>query len=842
MLAWWRLRNPRGATATFFHRLRVGVSFGILLCLGCKAHAPSNLISSYQGAESSFGRGDLKNALGSVDEGLRVGGHGDPNSFWRLQLLKSEILIWQGRNKDALAVLTVGNVPEPSDAVLLARKSVFLGFAESNLQQLELADRSFKAAERMSGAESPEVMVDLLLGEGKLALLRHDPVKSELLFRRALAIATDNHELFLSSQALGNLGVLQMQHAHYADAADLFNAALTAAQRVGAHGAAVRLTVNLGLAYRRMGDLDRASELFEESEKSSERLGMIIDQTTAVLNIGVIQFVQHQFSNAERNYQQALQLARQEDNQQYAILSLNDLAGVAIEEGDLDLAEKYNKEALLLEHSIGDHDTELYSLINEADISFRKQDRGTAGRLLQLVVHDRSTGFVVRAWALSVQARMDAQLNELEAAEKHYAAAIASLEEGRKSLGREELELSYPTNAKRIYDDYIDFLVAHNMPNEAFRVAELQRARTLTDGLGLNDSNSQTFNVAEAERAALRLRHPILSYWIGTKASYLWIVLPDHTQLFVLPGEDRIRPLVERYRAHLVGAFGGDDLADADGAQLYQILIGPVERWIKPQSEVTIIADGPLCGLNFETLVVKAPVPHYWIEDVSITSASSAFLLAVGSHARALHPTAAPRHLLLIGNPESPPNYSPLSYAGEEISLISEHFSKDQETVLSGKEATPAAYFKAEPAHYGLIHFVAHGTASRISPLDSAVVLSQDGSSYNLYARDIAANRLQADLVTISACDSAGSRIYSSEGLVGLSWAFLRAGARRVIASLWEVNDASTPKLMDHLYSAITAGEEPAVALRNAKLSLLHSQSVYQRPFYWAPFVLYEGS
>jgi CHAT domain-containing protein len=198
--------------------------------------------------------------------------------------------------------------------------------------------------------------------------------------------------------------------------------------------------------------------------------------------------------------------------------------------------------------------------------------------------------------------------------------------------------------------------------------------------------------------------------------------------------------------------------------------------------------------------------------------------------------------LLLIGNPQSPPNYPPLSHAGEEIRLVGEHFTKDQETVLSGKEATPAAYFKAKPENYGLIHFVAHGTASRISPLDSAVVLSRDGSSYNLYARDIAANRLQADLVTISACDSAGSRIYSSEGLVGLSWAFLRAGARRVIASLWEVNDASTPKLMDHLYSAITAGEEPAVALRNAKLSLLHSQSVYQRPFYWAPFVLYEGS
>jgi CHAT domain-containing protein len=101
---------------------------------------------------------------------------------------------------------------------------------------------------------------------------------------------------------------------------------------------------------------------------------------------------------------------------------------------------------------------------------------------------------------------------------------------------------------------------------------------------------------------------------------------------------------------------------------------------------------------------------------------------------------------------------------------------------------------------------------------------------------------LNARLVTISACDSAGSRIYSADGLVGLSWAFLRAGAHQVIAALWEVNDASTPKMMDTLYSGIEAGEEPSVALRGAKLALLRSQSVYSRPYYWASFVLYEGN
>jgi len=738
-------------------------------------------------------------------------------------------------------LLTAEDTSKPTDALLLARRSVLIGFAQSNLGQLDLASQSFAAAEKMSGTQSPEVMVDLLLGEGKLAAFRHDPAKSEGFLKRAVDVANDNHLLFLSSQATGNLGTLQMQRGHYADATDLFNASLAAAQKVGGQAAALRLTVNLGTAYRRMGDLDRASELFESAQNNAERLGLIPDEARAVLNLGMIQHIQHRYAPAQASYQQALQLARRLDDQQEQIFCLTDLAQVAIQEDSAGQAETFNNEALRLERSIGDHATELASVINEADILLLRQNVKEAEQLLGSVIQNRSADVLVRASALTSQANIDAKQNHVAAAVTHYKTAIASLEEERKSLGRDELQLSYPTHTKDYYDDYIHFLVTHDKPDEAFRVSELQRARTLTDGLGLSELRSQAFDAGEAQRAAARLGHPILSYWVGAKASYLWVVLPNHTQVFTLPAEETIRPLVERYRARLLGPLGGDSLVSADGQQLSKILIGPAEPWIKPKSEVTIILDGPLCGLNFETLPVASPQPHYWIEDVSITNASSAVLLAYGSHAKGALPVAAPRSLLLIGNPQSPPNYPSLTHAGEEIRLIEQHFPKDQETVLSGTQATPAAYFKAQPGKYSLIHFVAHGTASRVSPLDSAVVLSQDGSSYNLYARDIAASRLHANLVTISACDSAGARIYSSEGLVGLSWAFLRAGAERVIASLWVVNDAFTPKLMDQLYSSIVQGADPATALRDAKLTLLRSKGIYSRPFYWAPFVLYQG-
>jgi CHAT domain-containing protein/tetratricopeptide (TPR) repeat protein len=810
--------------------------------VACKKEPPHYTAETlYQRAEAGFQHGDLNGALNDVNDALQIVGKGDPDTFWRLRLLKSEILIWQGLNQNALALLHPGDLPEPSTPAVAARRSALLGIAESNLQQLDAADRTFQATERMQGSDSPEVRGDLLLGEGKLAAFHRDPAKSEQLFRNALQIAQDHDQPFLASKALGNLGMLQMQQYHYADAVDLFNSSLVAAQKVDAQASIVKLTVNLGWAYLRMGDFERSSDLFEESEKRSEQLGMIADQTTALMSVAAIRFVQHHFSDAEINYQRALQLARQVNNHEQVASCLIDVAQTAIEKGEFLQAEQYNNEALELEHSIGDRNLELYSLVNEAQISFGRQDPRTAERLLQEVIHNSGTDIHLQSWALSTQAEIDDQLNHSEDAKMHFKAAIASLEKERQSLGRDELKLSYPTRTKDIYSEYIDFLVEHGMADEAFRVAELQRARTLTEGLGLNELNSEAFNVTEAEHAAARLGHVILSYWMGAKRSYLWILLPDQSQLFVLPGEDEIRPLLERYRAHLVGPFSANDLGDADGHELYRILIGPVVPWIKPQSQVTIISDGALCGLNFETLLVNSPKPHYWIEDVSVTNASSAFLLTLGTHSAARRSTESTKTLLLIGDPQSPANYPALSHAGEEMGLVEKHFSPEQETVLSGKDATPVAYFRAKPESYALIHFVAHGTASRESPLDSAVVLSEDGTSYNLYARDIARDRLHARLVTVSACDSAGSRIYSSEGLVGLSWAFLRAGAQQVIAALWEVNDASTPQLMDHLYSAMAKGEDPESALREAKLALLRSDTIDRRPFYWAPFVLYEG-
>jgi len=250
---------------------------------------------------------------------------------------------------------------------------------------------------------------------------------------------------------------------------------------------------------------------------------------------------------------------------------------------------------------------------------------------------------------------------------------------------------------------------------------------------------------------------------------------------------------------------------------------------------VAIIPDGRIATFNMETIVVPTPRPHYWIEDVTIQRAASLQLLAPSPR------DSKSNRMLLIGNaPQADPAFPPLRHASAEIDRVKRHFNET--TTLAGAQATPHAYFASKPESFAFLHFVAHGVAARLEPLDSAVILGRDRDGYKLYARDIANHPLHARLVTISSCHGAGRRAFRGEGLVGLAWAFMRAGAHEVIASLWEVNDEATPGFMDEMYASIRAGRDPADALRAAKLKMLRSNTIYRKPLYWAPFVLYSRS
>jgi CHAT domain-containing protein len=271
---------------------------------------------------------------------------------------------------------------------------------------------------------------------------------------------------------------------------------------------------------------------------------------------------------------------------------------------------------------------------------------------------------------------------------------------------------------------------------------------------------------------------------------------------------------------------------------LYEELVAPVATWLPRNGRVVIVPDGALNNLNFETMPVPGERRRYWIEDVEIAVAPSLGILSAGVRPN----RAGARGVLLVGDPSSnDARFPKLRYASAEIEAVSKAFG-GRALVIRADEATPERYKAAKPGEFGIVHFTAHAEANTESPLDSAVILSQDGSGYKLYARDILEQPLSADLVTISACRGAGERTYAGEGLVGFARAFLRAGAQRVIAGLWDVDDRSTAVLMGRVYEKLADGSSPGAALRSAKLEMIRSGTPTAKPYYWAPFQLFVGA
>jgi CHAT domain-containing protein len=389
------------------------------------------------------------------------------------------------------------------------------------------------------------------------------------------------------------------------------------------------------------------------------------------------------------------------------------------------------------------------------------------------------------------------------------------------------------------YDRYVRFLVSRGRKAEALIIAELGRSPTLAEALdvGGGREHSAAFSLQHLQ-STLRRGQVVLAYWLAEQESYLWAITSTRVELFKLPAEVEIQAVLEPYQKKILDHR---DLGDTPaGQKLYEMLVRPAEGLVPKGSDVIVVPHRKLYDFNFETLIVPGPQPHYWIEDVEIQNAG---FLAALTKPRHTGPGNA-KKLLLIGDPiEADTEFPTLKHAAEEMQRVEGHFSPVEEKVISGAEAVPQSYASSHPNGFRYVHFVTHGTANVEKPLESAIILSRDPSrAYKLYAREIMATPQHAELVTISACYSAGARAFSGEGLVGLAWAFMRAGAHQVIAALWEVDDASTPLVMDEFYSDLSQGKSAAEALRAAKLKTLHSSDFHRRPYYWASLQLYTGS
>src|ERR1700739_2475148 len=823
-----------------------------------------------------------------------------PEWSWKFKTLEAEAMLWRGLYEDVLKLL--GSQRLSSEQPRLAvHVLTLIGVANASLHRFPEADRSIKDAEDFCGTSAYPGCGEVVGARGFLSDERGDSSAAEKFFVASLAFARVHGDRFLESKALRNMGVMSLAKERFDEAIDRSQAAYEAAAAVDARVVELEANANIGWADYRLGNRERALELLQEAEKRASELGVIQERENELTNMGYVYMDQRKFDLAAQSFQQALALAESIKAKEHIYNNLRVLARLSLRTGDLEKASQYAERALSVARESGIHKDELYPMLVQGQIAARRGNGAEGEKIFEQVEHDNVCPVFLKWEAQHSLARLYEDQTRPDQADGQYRAALATFEAARADVRHEDYQLSFLTNAARIYDDYVHFLVARGRTGDALRWADYSRARTLAEGLGLLGKGTPARALVappalNAQEIARRVHGTLLFYWLGEKQSYLWAVTAQKTSLFTLPPGAEIDAAVERYRKALAGPLDVLDSANADGRWLYRTLIeaadgvlgtqtsaaeaaegdGPLTAALKRcatqnqgsgpadgvpcsrgmgrgrphasrrdagATEIFVIPDGSLNNLNFETLIVSDPKPHFWIEDAIIVDSSSLRVLAA-SYGSSSHKKAA-RGLLLVGDSVAPSkDYPELPKAAEQMERVARHFPAGERTILARDQATPAAYLNSRPEQFSYIHFVAHGTASRLSPLDSAIVLSKDrakNDSFKLYARDIIGQRLQADLVTISACYGAGERSYAGEGLVGLSWAFLRAGAHNVSAALWEATDVSTAQLLKRFYDELDKGTAPDVALRAAKLSLLRGGR-FHNPFYWAPFQLYAGS
>lgn len=766
----------------------------------------------------------------------------DPAWSFQFCLLEAEILQFQGKSQNVVDVLEEQDrkfTPQGDPAI---KRLILLSQANARLGHQQESAEEMSDAQHLSYATHSVLEGELLRTEGLLESRVGQQAAAQASLQKSLNFARRQNDKQLEASDLLNLGFIALQLEHIDEALDSFTRSSQLAGAIQADAMQQVDLGNAGWAYYYLGDFDRAIDSFRKAGAQAHNLGATDSEIRWLRSEGLSLSRLGELKQAQSCYQDALLVAQASKNLTQQAQIETALALLYLQLNQLTEAKSHADASFNLSQQIGNNPSALDASLAVALIAARTPNDPQAEHLLSRVLHDGMDVPSVRWQSQDALAMLYATQHRPVQAEQWYRKSILTFETQRSSVQDAEQRLPFLANGDELYRHYADFLIATRRSKEALYLLDGARAKTLKEGLG----QSSLANQHSPKISVIRDQGTVLFYSLGTDKSYLWAIAGRTTRMFALPSVTEIKPHIESYQASILKSRDPLQDANADALWLYNALVAPAESLLQNSSNIVVIPDGPLHGFNMETLLKQDKQGlHYWIDDVTLTTASSLQLLAHSQSNSQKTPQAAGT-LLLIGDPlPSESEYQPLPHAHAEIDDVEHYFENSQHTTLTQAAAIPAAYATAHPEQYDYLHFVAHGVASTFRPLDSAIVLSptpSDVGRFKLYARDIVHQPLHARLVTISACYGSGIRNYAGEGLVGLAWAFLRAGAHQVIGALWEVNDSSTPQLMDQMYRELSKGVRPEQALRTAKLSLLHSQGVFRKPLYWAAFQIYSGS
>jgi CHAT domain-containing protein len=377
-----------------------------------------------------------------------------------------------------------------------------------------------------------------------------------------------------------------------------------------------------------------------------------------------------------------------------------------------------------------------------------------------------------------------------------------------------------------------------------------EQSRWVTPGVSILKAQSHETVGLDRIEQTLSASAVILEYVLANPRSYCMVISRRGTRTVPLAGKDRIEALVAAY----LRAVKAKHPATAEARELYDALLRPISEAAQKE-DLVVIRDGHLHLVPFDGFVDVSGRHVAETHTVIYTpSATGFYVLAQQKRSFGSLPGA----LLAVGGiPYSrsaakrvvPPErndlngFSDLPASTDEVRAAHTALRNESNTLLLGAGATEAAFKRADLARYRVVHLAVHGFADTTHPDRAALALLSDptaGEDGLLQSSEIVQLRFNAELVILSACDTAVGPLQGQEGIATLSRAFLLAGARNVVSTLWSIDDTASLFLIEQFYKHLATRQPAAQALTAAKRDVLRQFGRKALPHHWAGFT-FEG-
>lgn len=787
----------------------------------------------------------------------------------------------------------------------LARAVHYLGNLEIRLGNYANALKHFEASLQIKQDIAEKLTIaSTVLNIGIASDSLGNRVKALDYYQRALALAEELGQKSVVALVLGNIGELYYAQNNIRQALEYFQSCLKLQTELGNRRERARMLNSIGNIYATTNRIE-AVRFYHDSLEVMKELGDKESVAASLNNLAAIHNGMQEYDKALKTYEESLVIKRELGNKAEIARTLSNIAAVYLSLKNYSKALELATEAARMEQENGASDIYQEAIVRAGHAHRGLGDWNAAARAYHDAIESIESGrkevvggeedeqlffegnvrpylWMVRtlieqnkygeALQYAERAQGRVLLDVLRSGKTNVTKAMTPAEQEReRQLNQQLVSLNAQRLRGRQADDDPAKLAALEGQIRKARL-EFEAFRT-----GLYAAHPD-LKVQRGDIEPFRIEDAAALIGDSNNALLEFVVMEQQTLLFVLTaarrtqsGESerkvdlRLYPIkVERRKlADLARRFresiSGRTAAFRELArELHVLLLEPAREQIANRKGLVVVSVGGLRELPFQAL--QSPQGKYLLEDYAVSYAPSLSVLREMRKRRLKKGGSAPplKDLLAFGNPAIGKETSaklksvlmderlePLPQAEKQVRILGKLYGAGS-TVYVGQEALEER-LKAQAGSHRVLHLATHGILNDESPMYSQVVLSQTAGKTEdglLEAREIMNLDLNADLVVLSACETARGKVREGEGMVGLAWAIFVAGSPTTVASQWNVESASTTALMVEFHKNLLArakekGEQisKAEALRRAALTLLRTRR-YRHPFYWAPFVI----